>query len=263
MFKAERREKIKALVREQRQVDVASLSKLLNVTEVTIRSDLENLEQEGFLKRLHGGAMLNEAQNDQQEADVGPAGLYNRHKHNAAKLAAGLIQENDRIFLGAGETCYYIAKELSRFKHLTVLTNNLLVANALQSSYNLQLTITGGQLVPGRNCVAGEMLHKTIADLYLNRAFFSTAGADIVAGYTVNDSYDAAVYRSISARSRDVAVVMDQNKFDTISFVKLDDLDLFPIVVCGGDIPQPYKAFYREHNISLVLPNGQELPDTE
>lgn len=257
MFKAERREKIKALVSEQKQVDVASLSKLLNVTEVTIRSDLEHLEQEGFLKRLHGGAVLNEDKADARQLDAGAgfgAFAYNPAKHQAAKLAAALVEENDTVFLGPGETCCYIAQELSRYKRLTVLTNSLCVAAALADASGIHLTLTGGQVVPGRQCVAGDMFRKTIEDLYLNKAFFSVAGVDLVAGYTVGGTPDVTVYREISARSRHTVLAVDPAKFDTISFVKLDDLDLFPTVVCGGDVPQAYKDYYRDKGISLRLP---------
>ena len=255
MFKAERLEKIKTLVLDRKQVDVSSLSKLLNVTEVTIRSDLEQLEQAGFLKRLHGGAILNEEIADKQENDDSLCEKmfsYDKNKERVARIAAAQIQENDHIFLGGGETCYYIARELTHFKRLTILTNNLHIAYAISPHMNIHLTLTGGQMLPGRFCMAGDMFHKIIENLYVNKSFFSVAGVDLVAGYTLESTQEITVFREMVARSRQVNLVVDHTKFDRISFAKLDDLTLCDRVISDEKIPSEYAEYYREHGISLI-----------
>ncbi len=259
MFKAERLEKIKALVSERRQVDVSGLSAQLNVTEVTIRSDLEQLEKEGFLKRLHGGAVLNEensALRDREGFFQSQNIEYNEGKAAAALVAAALVEEKECIFLGPGETCYYIAKELLPRKRLTVLTNNLYVADVLSANESIALTLTGGQVVRGCYCVADDKFRAMTADLYLTKAFFSAAGVNASSGYTVAASYEVAVCNEILTRSREAVMVADSAKFDRTSFVKLGGLDRFRTVVTDKEPPDLYLNCFRQNGVDLLRNKG-------
>lgn len=255
MFKAERLEKIKTLVLDRKQVDVSSLSKLLNVTEVTIRSDLEQLEKTGFLKRLHGGAVLNEDLADKHDNDdpfLGKLFSQDKNKEHVARIAAAQIQENDFIFLGGGETCYYIAKELIQRKRLTILTNNLHIAYALSSHANIHLTLTGGQILPGRFCTVNDTFNRSIENLFIKTAFFSVSGVDLVAGYTLENTQEITVIREVAKHSKQMVFVADHTKFDRISFIKLDDLNLCNQVISDENIPRAYADFYQENGIALI-----------
>lgn len=250
-------QKIKTLIYDQKQVDVATLSKMLNVTEVTIRSDLEQLEKTGFLKRLHGGAILNEGAAGEQEINSllqGQVVSYNQGKELAAKAAAQLVDENDHIFLGAGETCYYIAKELLGMKHLTVLTNNLYVAYVLSASVNINVIITGGQLNKGLYCAAGDMFKNSTENLYVSKSFFSVSGVNLTAGYTVDSSSKVHIFREMAQRSRQVVIAADHKKFDNISFVKLGGLDTPLTLATDAELQKPYADYFKQHGIEVLVP---------
>lgn len=115
MFKAARVKKIKEIMIDRGQIDVSTLASLLDVTDVTVRADLELLENQGFIIRTHGGAVLNEEYINQKRINDlcnGSSIEYNKDKDHIGQIAANLVEENEWIFLSGGETCYYIAKAL-------------------------------------------------------------------------------------------------------------------------------------------------------
>jgi DeoR/GlpR family transcriptional regulator of sugar metabolism len=150
MFKAERIQRIKEIIFERKQIDVATLSSLLNVTEVTIRNDLEQLEKSGFLTRNHGGATLNASAFPEEQLHTDRMdGLnipYDKEKEELGLVASQLVREREWIFLGPGTTSYYIAKALSKRQNLNIMTNNFYVANVFGSNASVQLLFLGGRM---------------------------------------------------------------------------------------------------------------------
>jgi DeoR/GlpR family transcriptional regulator of sugar metabolism len=255
MFKKERQKNIKKMLTNRKQVAVLELSTLFKVSEVTIRNDLGELEREGFLTRLHGGAILKEAGPEKQDPVVAtPFGSIecDANKQQIGKVAASLVNERERIFLGPGTTCYYIAKELLHRSDITVLTNNLYVANVLLSNPYIKVLLTGGQLVRDQYCVVDDMFTKSIESLYLSKAFFSVGGADFSAGYTVSSVPETEIYKQIAERSKEVIMALDNTKFNMHEFVYLGDLDMLPIVISDSKMPESYKEYYLAHNVKIL-----------
>jgi DeoR/GlpR family transcriptional regulator of sugar metabolism len=255
MFKIERIRKIKELVYSRRQIDVATLSSLLNVSGVTIRSDLEHLEEAGFLIRTHGGAILNESSTSQEETNnilLGKTLQYDKNKESAGKLAASLIAEQEWVFLGPGETCYYIARELRNRKNLNILTNNIYVINALLGCLNIHVIAAGGNLNHKSACFMGDPFAKSVENFYLRKAFFSVGGAEFNAGYTVADSGEMNLIKAIAGRTGELIYMVDSRKFGSISFTSVGDLKSVSTVISNNDMPDMYKKFYFENNIRIL-----------
>ncbi len=263
MFKSERLQKIRNIIFDRKQINVSTLSSLLGVSEVTIRSDLEQLEQEGFLSRLHGGAVLNEDITSQKEINSAISGddiVYSKDQDDIGVLAAKLIHDNERIFLGSGTVCYYIAKALKDRKNLTILTNSLYVANILSDNIHINVLLTGGELQQGKYCGASNIMKKNVENLFLSKAFFSVAGADFDAGYTVANNTEVDIYNIISARSKEVIFAIEYTKFNQYDFIKLGNLDMAPIVISNSKIPDAYSEYYFTHNIKIIT--AVDLPST-
>jgi DeoR/GlpR family transcriptional regulator of sugar metabolism len=257
MFKAERIQKIKELVFNRKQVDVATLSALLDVSGVTIRSDLERLEESGYLQRTHGGAVLNESSTSQEGVNnnlLGKTIRYDKTKESIGQIAAALIEENEWIFLGPGETCYYIAKQLCGRKNINILTNNIYVVNALLGSSGVNVIMAGGNLNHERRCVLGDIFTKSVEDIYLRKAFFSVAGADFQAGYTVSGIGEMNLIKFISQKTGDLIFLVDPARFGIVSFMSVGDLKSVPTVMSGHKMPEAYKKYYFEHNIRVFTP---------
>jgi DeoR/GlpR family transcriptional regulator of sugar metabolism len=254
MFKAERIQKIKEVVYTRKQVDVTTLSSLLDVSGVTIRSDLERLEKSGFLLRTHGGAVLNETsttQNDTNNILLGKTIQYDKDKESIGMVAAALIEEHEWVFLGPGETCYYIAKQLSARKNINVLTNNIHVINALLPNPQINVIVAGGSLNHKRCCVMGDILVKSVEDFYIRKAFFSIAGADFKAGYTVPDKEEMNLIKFISKKSGELIYLIDSRNFGSISFVSVGGLQSASAVISNNQMSEAYKKYFFENKIRI------------
>jgi DeoR/GlpR family transcriptional regulator of sugar metabolism len=254
MFKAERVQKIKEVVYNRKQVDVATLSALLNVSGVTIRSDLERLEKSGFLMRTHGGAVLNETSTSQDDVNsilLGKTIQFDKRKESIGMTAAALIGEHEWIFLGPGETCYYIAKQLAARKNINVVTCNIHVINVLLGSPQINVIVAGGGLNHKRGCFMGDIFVKSVENYYIRKAFFSIAGADFQAGYTAPDEGEMNLIKSVSKRAREMIYLIDSARFGSISFVSVGGLQGASAVISDSQMPEAYKKYYFENNIRV------------
>ncbi|QOX65749.1 DeoR/GlpR transcriptional regulator [Anoxybacterium hadale] len=254
MFKVERKRKIKEIIFNRKQVDVATLSKLLNVTEATIRNDFDELEEEGFITRFHGGASLNSA--IAQEEDVNSALTGNNIQYDKAKEALGifassLISNEEWIFLGPGSTSYYIAKALVSRNDMKIFTNNLLVSNVLSNNSTIQIHFLGGRLDNKGLYTIPNDIQKDLNNIYISKCFFSVDGADIDAGYTLSDTNVLEIIKAVSARCQQPFFAIDDAKFGYRAFMKVGDLDAVPNIIINDNVPDFYKQYYLEHGICV------------
>ena len=200
MFKAARIAKIKEILLDRGRIDVSTLSSLLNVTEVTIRSDLELLEQENYIIRTHGGAILNEDVVNQKEEIESLFHIeYDRNKENIGRIAADMISPNEWIFIGQGTTCYFIAKALLDKSKVNVVTNNLLAAASLARNSSANIILLGGELAHENLFTSGEMFFKNLENIFISKAFLTVNGVDFQSGYTVSNVSDIMLFSFIPA----------------------------------------------------------------
>jgi len=255
MFKAARLEKIKEILLERKQVDVQTLSSLLNVSTVTIRSDLEELEKIGFLVRMHGGALLNTTDTVIQKEQakgffVGSNVEYSKAKEEIGQIAAQFIN-SDWIFLGSGTTCYYIARALIDRQNLNVLTNNLLVAFELCKNPGANVIMTGGTLSHKTLNLGGEIFGAYLQSINISKAFISVAGIDLNSAYTVSTAGEFNVFRVIRKISKELFIVADSSKFDKVAFIKVGELDAADAIITNKGVSATYKEYYFNHDIRI------------
>ena len=150
MNKTKRLAEIKRMVEQQGRIEVNDLSEIFGVSEVTIRKDLDVLEERRCLKRIYGAALpvkeVTELSSVQEEY-LGMHIEYDSRKEEIGRLAASLVTDTGWLFIGQGTTCYYVARELAKFGKVNVLTNNLLAAQALAKNTEANVILTGGNLV--------------------------------------------------------------------------------------------------------------------
>ncbi len=254
MFKAERKRRIKEIIFDRKQIDVATLSKLLNVTEATIRNDFEELEQEGFITRYHGGATLNSVSTQEEEVNSALSGnlvKYDKLKEELGVIASNLITDKEWVFLGPGTTSYYIAKSLVSRNDMKVFTNNLLVSNILSNNSTIQIHFLGGRVDNKGLYTIPNDINKDLHDIYVSKCFFSVDGADIDAGYTLSDTNVLDIIKSISSRCQQTFFAVDSSKFGQRAFMKLGDLDIAQNVIMNDNVSDLYKKYYLEHGICV------------
>lgn len=250
MFSVERLQRIKQILYEQKHIDVPTLKDLLNVSEVTVRRDLEKLEKEGFLTKSYGGAVLNqEVEVEENNDELGDR--YIKEKKLIGSIAAQLVENDEAIFLGAGNTCMQIAKNLKNKKRLTVVTNDIGIASEINSYGGIKVVICGGEIVESSNVIAGQLADQLLRMVFVNKAFVGVKGVDLEYGYTAHDMSESMVYQRVISVARETIVVADHSKFNKVAFAKISPLDSAKRIVSNKDIDDKYKKYFFSKNIKL------------
>ncbi|KQN97054.1 DeoR/GlpR family DNA-binding transcription regulator [Paenibacillus sp. Leaf72] len=249
MFAIERIKKIKQILLKDKRVDVVELSERFSVTEVTIRRDLDKLEQQGFLVKIYGGAVLNE-EDQPGMPTLAVEDKLQGEKRLIGQIASRHIENGEAIFIGTGTTCLEIARHLKE-KKVTVVTNDLLVALALKDTQGVKVMLTGGDLIAGTSTLIGGFALQTLSGIYVTKAFIGVKGAHFQAGYTVDSYEEAMMIQSVQRMASEIIIAADYTKFDAPGFAKLGELTMAGKVITNKQLPAEYKKYYFEHAIKL------------
>ena len=249
MNKLERQNQLREIFLGLHRAEVADLSRSLGVSEATIRTDLDELEQEGFLTRFHGGALINKK--EEPEARSRYLVPYEKCKETIGLIGASLVKDFEGVFLGPGSTCYYIALALIKRTDITinVVTNSFLIASVLGDCPHIRLHFIGGRV---QNLYTiSEDLSGELEDIYLDKMFFSIDGIDPAAGYTLSDAAVHEVILTVAGRTKLPIMAADCSKFGKRSFMKIGDMNFAPAVVTTPDIPDLYLNYYKERGVRV------------
>jgi DeoR/GlpR family transcriptional regulator of sugar metabolism len=219
----ERRKKILEILRRDGQVRVSELSKLLGTTLVTIRSDLDILEQDGFLERTQGGAI--QTVKNFYNLD------FQRRKHEnmdlkkaIASAAADLIKDGATILINSGTTTYFTAVELKRHKNLNIVTNSISVAIELGAHPTFRVILLGGDINAQYSFTYGKDAQEQISRYKADKAILSIDGICKDIGLTTYHAEEASINNAMIERSRETIIVADSSKFDHESFAYVTDI---------------------------------------
>ena len=248
MFAIERQNKIKEILFKEKRVDVFELSNLFSVTEVTIRRDLDKLQNEGFLIKTYGGAILNEE--SMVTSSIMELDEISEEKKMIGKIASQLIDDEDAVFLSSGTTSLEIAKNLQD-KRITIVTNDILIGYELKDKIGIKVIVTGGDLIQSTSILAGGFALQALNGININKAFIGVKGVSFDAGYTLGSHEEVMVMQAVKRISNDVIIVADYTKFNNTAFAKLGDLTIASKVVTNKQVPSEYKRYYFERGIKL------------
>lgn len=256
MFAIERIRIIKTYLIEQKKVSVNQLSKMLDVSEVTIRRDLEKLEDEGFLIRTHGGAVLKNLEKTTNEygqtdnlidIDSQYADLY----EEIADIAIHIIENGDVIMLTNGIINYHIAKKLNKKKNITVLTNDLMISIEAASSLSNKAVLLGGDIDYEAKATFGALTAVNIQKFFVNKLFIEVDGIDIDTGLSVASMDKANLINSILPNSKEKIILCLGSNFNKTAFYNISDINIAGKIVTNPNIDDYYKKFISEHGIQL------------
>jgi DeoR/GlpR family transcriptional regulator of sugar metabolism len=252
MLPNQRREKILELIREEGHAKVLQLSKIFNVTEVTIRQDLEKLELEGFIEREHGGAYLKNI-----GLNVKNLVLHNQdnlaQKAAIAKKAVELINDDDTIILDSGSTTTEIAKQIAGIKNLTVITNSLNIALILGTDPEINLVLTGGEFKAPTLSLSGQKAADFFNDLNVGKLFLATAGITLKSGLTYPSISDISVKRAMIESANTVYLVADSSKIGKSSFASLGALSLIDYLITDSNIEPSQVEMLEKNDIKMII----------
>jgi DeoR family fructose operon transcriptional repressor len=210
LARTERQRALLVYLSERGSCSIAELCAQFDVSEMTIRRDLSELEKEGHLVRTHGGAKLMET--SFFEVSFAAKNKHLIHEKKAiAQAAALLVNDGDSIIIDAGTTTGYFARELIE-RRLTVLTNALNVATDLIDGRQIDLHFAGGPLRRGVVAALGQATARFFEDYRCDRYFMGVEGIDVGGTLTVPDVQEALVKQSMMRAAREVVVLADHSK---------------------------------------------------
>jgi len=211
MLAAERRRRIAESVRSHGVVSVAEMAEALGTTEITLRRDLHVMAKDGLLVRTHGGAI--------RPSGVGHEPSYSEKAQQAgaekaaiARLALEMIRPGDSIVLGPGTTTLALARLLVHSPELTVVTNSLLVAQALMEAPRVEVILTGGTLRRSIHALVGPATEESVRALRASQAFISGNGFTVDRGLSTPSPVVAATDRALAGAAQHVVVLADYTK---------------------------------------------------
>jgi DeoR family transcriptional regulator of aga operon len=252
-FTVSRRKKILERVQDTGEVLIAALSKEFEVSEVTIRNDLEYLEKKNLLIRARGGAIHSENHVgiDQRLAEKNK--LHTREKAAIGKKAASLIREGETIIIDSGSTTAEVAKNLGHIRHLNVITNALNIANQLVSHSNINVIIPGGYLRPNSMSLVGPLAENNLHSFYVDKLFLSTDGFDTEQGIYTPNIDEAHLNAIMISIAKDVILVTDSSKFKRKSLAFICRIDKINTVVTDAGIPADDKNRLEAAGVEVIV----------
>jgi DeoR/GlpR family transcriptional regulator of sugar metabolism len=230
VFAAERRQLILEMVRANGAVSLRELARVVQTSEVTVRRDVRALEAEGLLDRRHGGAVL-PGGFTRESGFPQKSHLATAEKTAIADLAAGLVEEGEAIVVGAGTTTQELARRLARVPGLTVVTNSLLVAQALAHANRVEVVMTGGTLRGSNYALVGSGAEQSLQGLRVSKAFLSGSGLTAERGLSTSNMLSASVDRALVQAAAEVVVLADHTKLGTDTMFQTVPTDLITRLV--------------------------------
>lgn len=250
MFAIERQRMIKQLLVQNKHVSVAELSCCLNVSEVTIRRDLEKLEGERFLMRTHGGAVLLDPDSGEPAAQMYDGfDAAGDGANQIADLAVSMIADNDIIYLGSGPVSAAITQRLSGKRDLIVLTCSLQTASELYRNRDLQVIIPGGTISPS-GLLFGSGVQDALDTMHVGKAFIEVEGFN-AKGFSTRDQALCMLARQIGKISDHVVFLCPPQSYGSISFYNIGALSLADSIVTTAEIDGSFKEACAEKHIKL------------
>lgn len=250
----ERRMSIIKKLTTQDHIFVNELCKEFGVSEVTIRNDLEQLEEKKLLVRVHGGAMsINQIVSYDQH-------LSEKHKLNIpekeriGKAAAKLINDFDTLFIDSGTTTFEIVKNLdTTLKNVTVISNALNIINQLLSYKNINLIVPGGILRKNSLSLIGPLAEKNLVNFYADKVFLGVDGFDTTKGISTPVLEEAYLNQIMIEYAHEVIVVADSSKFQRRSLAFICGLNKIKTVVTDSGISEIDQKRLENANIEVII----------
>lgn len=252
MLPNQRREKILELIREDGHAKVQDLSRIFKVTEVTIRQDLEKLEIEGAITREHGGAYLKN-----MDLNVRNFSLQNQdnlaEKMMIARKALEFIEDGDTIILDSGSTTTELAKIMTGFRNLTVITNALNIGLILGAEPGVNVILTGGEFKAPTLSLTGQKAADFFQNLHVDKLFLATAGVSLKSGLTYPGISDICVKRAMIESANVTYLLADSTKIGKNAFASLGALSLINYLITDSGIKKEDIEWLKSYEVEFIL----------
>ncbi len=251
MLAQERKKLILEQLQQDKKVIVSDLSKMYDVSEETIRRDLDKLEKEGYAHKSYGGATLKESANMDLPFSVRKK-RNTTAKQKIADLILPLVEEGDYIMLDASSTAVFVMKAIKHIKNITLITNSLEVLLEARDTVGWNVISPGGALNTEYLAFVGPQMEAAFSAYRVNKVIFSCKGLDMERG--LSDGYDGFVQAKtamINCATQRILTV-DSSKFDRKAFIKFSDFTDIHMVVTDKQPSDEWLEFFKDNNICCI-----------
>ncbi|WP_440311255.1 DeoR/GlpR family DNA-binding transcription regulator [Lactiplantibacillus plantarum subsp. plantarum] len=233
-------------------IRIAEISKEINVSRETIRKDIYNLDKQGLVQAIRGGATTPQSVNETK---------YGKRRHEAvaekneiATNALRLIHDGESIFLDYGTTAFQIAEEIkhSHLTNLTVITNSTFVLNSLQFVKNIQIVLLGGTMRTSEGSLSGPITLANINNIYADIGFFGCGGVNLQVGITNHYIEEVEVSKKMMSHCRMKVILADHTKFEKNALYKTADVNDVDVIITDEQLDTQIAKQIRLADISLI-----------
>ena len=252
-MKRDRIEEIADLLDKRGKLTLEQLESFFpNVSQMTLRRDLFQLEQDGKIIRVRGGAMsVKEVQKVSGEPYTKKTAIHTDEKIEIAQKAAALIDEGCSLFIDGGTTAMYLAKEIPDM-NINVFTNGLAVAIELAQKKNLNVVMLGGQVMKDNLSTASPVAKTYFADTNFELAIISTSAFTPENGFSCGSQVEADLLRLVRTKAKSLYMMLDSSKIGKImpyTFAHIQDID---VLITDENFPSDLKELFAEKNIVVM-----------
>jgi DeoR/GlpR family transcriptional regulator of sugar metabolism len=243
----ERQTKILEIVSQQRRVTVNELSASLEVSQVTIRKELDFLEKRGLLRREHGFAVVTPA-NQEDHCMT----LNFDAKLKIAKAATELVEDGETIMVESGACCALFAEELANSrKNVTVITNSVYVAHHVRHCEYLKVILLGGEYQPDSEVLVGALTQRNAEVFFADKFFIGAGGFNEKFGFTGDDHDRAQTARDMAAQARSVIVLADSDVFNNSGVQGIVKLEQVSQIITDDKLPPNMELLLVNKNVQV------------
>lgn len=254
MLAHQRQARILEEVRRAGGMRVSELTGLLQVSDMTVRRDIEQLASDGLVQKVHGGAVLR-SNVTEEPGFLAKSVLEQGAKRAIAARAAELVRPDTAIAVSAGTTTWAMAEHLATRRGLTVLTNSTAIGETIATlgdSAQVTVILTGGVRTPSAALV-GPVAELSINSLYVDQLFLGVHGMDVRAGLTTPNLAEAETNRALIQRARTIIVLADSTKWGTVGLAQFGALSVADVVVSDNGLPADARAQLADAVGELII----------
>lgn len=264
MLAEERKRRVLEMINSRKIVKVSELSSVLNATEATIRRDLEELQKQKKLRRIHGGAAaINQTSRMLDQHQL--LSLCEEEKRAIALKAYEYVEDHDAILLDVSTTVLELAKLIGAGKHkgLSIITNSFAVVQTLRSREDVRVIHTGGQVVNALNSSLGGLAEKMIRNIKVEKCFIGTNGIAPGYGYSSPTFEEASIKQAMIAASKVSFVLSDHTKYGETYMGKFAEFSGTIDYFITDALPAPEERGFYEGAVEMILANPSRAPEID
>lgn len=250
---AERQKQIVEYIEKYGSGQIKALADYHNVSEATIRRDLDELAASGIIQRTHGGAIVIDRSTSFEHKYSEKMNLMLAEKCSIAKAACELIRDGDTIFLDSGTTTYFIAQNLGPFKDLTVITHDLQIANTAILHSTSTLIVTGGIRREGFSVLVGSVTENFIRDLNVDMVFLGADAIDVENGVYNANFLEVGIKKLLLKIGKSIVLVSDTSKFSRSALAKVCGINSIDILITDKGITDEINEQLRKKGIQIII----------